>query len=96
MSLLILGNRFSIVETGTTTIAGLTTITVATLTRAPGKTPFAQCFITNNIGGESSNDSTSATIRLTVQRTETANEYRVVAVNIAPGSRTIDWKVFEI
>jgi hypothetical protein len=95
MSCLIIGSNLNVVATGTTTIGGLSTVTLATLIRTEGKTAIIECFITNNIAGATANDSTSATIRLTIQRTTSANEYNAVAANSTATSKTIDWKIYE-
>jgi hypothetical protein len=96
MSCLIIGNAINIISQDSTTIGGLSTVTLATLTRTGEKTPIGECFITNNVAGASANDSTSATIRLTTPRTTTDGEYNVVASNSSTSSKTIDWKVYEI
>lgn len=98
---IIIENKLSenVVDSGTSTIAGLTTVIVTTKIRAAGESFFPSGFITNNIAGASWAESAVAvgisdSVGAFLDRTANANEFNMRLRNMnAVSTRTIDWKL---
>lgn len=87
-----------VVASGQTTVAGLATVTLATITRFAGERLAANIFVTDNVNGCNFAQGLSLlgtdSVRIYFEKTNVANQVLVKASNAhLTQSRTIDWAV---
>jgi hypothetical protein len=96
-----MAGKHRIVVSGSTTVAGASTITLATGIKNTSERLTIHAFVTNNVAGagwseDLSIKGNSDNVILFFQRTNNANEFILIATNNGTAPRTIEWLVYGI